>query len=77
MECVVRVIGDYGEDPIIAHTDETGLPISMAESGLGVWVPYQVAPPPAAWVRVAVINFDGDTCDEERRIRAVSRGAGR
>ncbi len=33
------VIGDQGGDPIIAHTDQVGTPISMAIHGTGEWNP--------------------------------------
>ncbi len=58
------VIGDYGSDPVIAHTDRAGTPIAMAAHGRGAWAPFLVAPSlatylqaVAVWVAVRAIDF--------------------
>lgn len=37
------VIGEIGGDPIIAHIDQAGTPISIAKHGMGDWQPQIVA----------------------------------
>jgi len=58
------VIGDYGSDPVIAHTDRAGTPIALAAHGRGRWVPFLIAPSLATylqalavWVEVRAIDF--------------------
>ena len=66
------VIGDYSGDPLIAHTDEAGTPISMAAHGAGGWQPYRMAPSLAAylaalaiWIEVSVIAYRGVIRDDD------------
>jgi hypothetical protein len=53
------VIGDIGGDPIIAHIDKVGTPISMALHGMGYWNPLEVAPDLATFLDILNIwvNF--------------------
>jgi hypothetical protein len=37
------MIGDIGGDPVIAHTDQPGTPISLAEHGIGIWSPRPIS----------------------------------
>lgn len=65
------VIGDHGGDPVIAHTDAPGTPISLAAHGTGSWALYRVAPSLAAylaavaiWIEVGLIAFGGRYLDD-------------
>ena len=60
------VIADIGDDPIIAHVDQPGTPISFAFHGMGTWTPYKVAPDLAKylelvcqWLDLCVGKYDG------------------
>lgn len=75
------VIGDWGADPIIAHIDEPGTPISMDIHGSGEWKPRRIAPSLAAylralsvWVDVFFVRHEGryqnDDCTVRDDVRA-------
>lgn len=61
------VIGDIGADPLIAHTDKVGTPISGALHGIGEWIPRLIAPNLAAFLQsmaVLVDTFNNFPIDE-------------
>ncbi len=56
-------IGDEGADPIIAHTDQCGTPISYSMHGMGQWQLHPLAPSlatylkaQARWMYVCLLN---------------------
>jgi hypothetical protein len=66
------VIGDLGADPIIAHIDEPGTPISMDMHGNGEWSPTIIAPDLQSflmglsiWLDVFLIRWEGEYEDED------------
>ena len=66
------MIGDWGSDPVIAHVDEPGTPVSMAIHGIGVWQPKRIAPDlgsflngMAVWLEVFFIRWKGEYQDED------------
>ena len=52
------VIGNIGDDPVIAHTDKLGTPISMAVHGIGYWEPKPVSEGLATFLESLSIWFD-------------------
>jgi len=52
------VIGDWNADPVIAHTDRPGTPISMALHGAGSWDLVPVAQDLAAYLAALAISIE-------------------
>lgn len=63
------VIGDYTADPVIAHTDQPGTPISMANHGAGVWKPYRVAPALGNYLMAVSIRIEVCTIKYQGKVR--------
>jgi hypothetical protein len=66
------VIADKSADPVIAHSDKTGTPISVAVHGVGFWKPEIVAPSLSIflqmlsiWVDIGVVKYAGNVFDEQ------------
>ena len=60
------LIGEWGADPVIAHVDEPGTPVSMAMHGIGEWDLKRVAPDLASfltgmsvWLEVFFVRWKG------------------
>jgi hypothetical protein len=52
------VIGDVSVDPIIAHTDKAGTPISGALHGAGEWKPRLIAPNLVTFIQCVTVLVD-------------------
>ena len=70
------VIGDWGGDPVIAHTDEPGTPISMDIHGGGEWAPKKIAPDLqsfimgiSVWLDIFFVRWNGQYQTEDCSIR--------
>jgi hypothetical protein len=66
------VIADKGADPVIAHSDQAGTPISMAVHGVGYWKPEIIAPSLSVflqmisiWVDIGIVRYGGEVFDEQ------------
>jgi hypothetical protein len=66
------VIGGEDGDPLIAHVDLPGTPVSIAPHGQGHWAPAMIAPSLgglyallASWSSLIIEDFDGERLDEE------------
>jgi hypothetical protein len=53
-----RVIGHWGADPIIAHVDLPGTPVSTAIGGIDEWVPKRIAPDLASFLNGIAVTLE-------------------